>query len=294
MTSDVTPIHDFFKLKLALQQRGYSIGLARPYIPLPVADVNLGDDIQSGEIEETEEGIFYTEPSTGHRQQVFLYKKAMYLVYQGKRNKPVMHITICDAIKDFGQSQYRRANTGSVDVWDKSSGHEETVSDLPLCRFCQEKILKKRDPFNPAPLAKSSDEFARLLKEASKITEQEDSNTDLKGYLWNWQKKSEEYRTEHNYTCERCGYKASSRFDRQNIHVHHKDGNKLNNADNNLECLCVACHASVDNRHRENFSKGANKRVLDSFILEHPEAGPKQDQTGGMYPHPGRPTRKHY
>ena len=50
--SEETPIYDFNKFKAALERLGYTIGEAKPYTPLEVADVNLSN-IQSGEVEMT-------------------------------------------------------------------------------------------------------------------------------------------------------------------------------------------------------------------------------------------------
>ena len=142
-----TPIHDFNKLKSALTNLGFTIGEAKPYRPLDIADVDLSN-IQSGEVEITDEGIFYINPDTGTKQQIFLYKKAVFLEYRGVRKKPSMHLTNCEAIQDWGQNQYRRANTGSVIVWDKSSHREVEVSGLPLCSYCRRKMFLKESSIN--------------------------------------------------------------------------------------------------------------------------------------------------
>ena len=265
------PIHDFSKFKATLEQLGYSIGEAKPYVPLEIADVNL-TNIQNGEVEITDEGIFYINPVTGSRHQIFLYKKSMYLEYKGVRTKPKMHIVNCEAIQYFGRDQYRRANTGTVLVWDKSSHQEVSVSNLPLCSYCRSILAAHNTPAN-------SDDFEALLREAAEKTKTQEQETDLSGYLWNWEKISDGYRKKKNYTCERCGFKATTMFGRKNMHVHHKDGNKLNNTAENFECLCIACHAAVDNRHKENFSKGANKKSLDAFKKKFPKAGPKKTST---------------
>ena len=49
------------------------------------------------------------------------------------------------------------------------------------------------------------------------------------------------------WKCERCG----SPNDRESGHVltvHHLDGNKSNNAEWNLACLCQKCHLSIQGR----------------------------------------------
>lgn len=265
-----TPIHDFNKLKSALTNLGFTIGEAKPYRPLDIADVDLSN-IQSGEVEITDEGIFYINPDTGTKQQIFLYKKAVFLEYRGVRKKPSMHLTNCEAIQDWGQNQYRRANTGSVIVWDKSSHREVEVSGLPLCSYCRRKMFLTESSID---LVRTSDDFEQILREAgNKKSERRENDTDLEGYIWEWQKISQAYRTKKNYTCEICGFSPNNRMDRQYIHVHHKDGIKTNNNESNLQCLCIACHSKVNQSHQENFSKGANKIMLESFKKKYPKAG---------------------
>lgn len=38
----------------------------------------------------------------------------------------------------------------------------------------------------------------------------------------------------------------------------------------NLECLCIRCHANVDDVHRKNFSKGDNLFRLNDFNEKYP------------------------
>jgi len=56
--------------------------------------------------------------------------------------------------------------------------------------------------------------------------------------------------------CARCGTTSSSKFQ-----VHHKDGNRENNAPSNLESLCGSCHEITKSRARG--LKIDNKRKRD-------------------------------
>ena len=267
------PIYTFPKFKDALQKKGYTIGDAKPYVPLQVADVNLSN-IQNGEVEITDEGIFYVNPITGSRHEVFLYKRNYNIAQYGK---PRFHVRNCEAIQEIGRDQYRRANTGKVIVWDRSQRKDVEVNELPLCGYCRS-ILIKEGKLN----YRTSDNFEEILRQANEEASQQEEDTDLSGYIWKWEKVSMAYRTQKDFTCERCGYKAVGLSSRRYLDVHHKDGNKLHNEASNFECLCVACHANVDKRHQENFSKGAAKKRLDRFNKEHPEAGPKADKGKDM------------
>ena len=55
---------------------------------------------------------------------------------------------------------------------------------------------------------------------------------------------SERLRTRRSWTCESCDRSFASLTDRKFLHVHHKDGMKNNNSDQNLRVLCFGCHAN--------------------------------------------------
>lgn len=61
----------------------------------------------------------------------------------------------------------------------------------------------------------------------------------------NYKDGSSHYRHKVSITkCERCGYNKHPSI----LHVHHKDRNRLNNNEDNLEVLCPNCH------HEEHFN----------------------------------------
>lgn len=243
-------ICDFKKFKTALENLGYTIPPGNPGKIGGKDLVNLNKDEVKFEIDNS--GDFYLAFKNGKKQKVFLYKKE-YHISGYENSKPRYHVKKCRTFQDYSPSLYRVANTGSVIVWDMDTGENVEVSELPLCKNCLE--LLKAENSNCTP-PQTSKEF-------------EDENTDLKGYLWKWSKISKEYREKQNYTCEICGFHADSNVAKQFIQVHHKDGDKKNNEESNLQCLCIECHSNVNSRHQENFSKGINKAKLDSFIKKY-------------------------
>ena len=62
-------------------------------------------------------------------------------------------------------------------------------------------------------------------------------------------------------------------YDKQYMHVHHINGDKLNNDESNLRCLCVYCHAHVDDHHFRRLTRGANKVSYFSFIDRYADEG---------------------
>jgi hypothetical protein len=59
-------------------------------------------------------------------------------------------------------------------------------------------------------------------------------------YASNWKAIARRIRKRDNYTCQMC--QATLPKSSKLLHVHHKDGDKINNADENLVTVCATCH----------------------------------------------------
>lgn len=70
------------------------------------------------------------------------------------------------------------------------------------------------------------------------------SDTNL--YTEDWPIISKNLKNEKDWTCSFCNYQAKNEFDKQNIHVHHKDRNPKNNDKENLVVLCANCHSKQE------------------------------------------------
>ena len=117
----------------------------------------------------------------------------------------------------------------------------------------------------------TSAEFAEILQEARGYDETpEQVEVDIFGYTRDWEEISKAYREAHDYTCENCGLKIDDLYYRQYMHCHHIDGNKLNNSNSNLKCLCLRCHSQVDDNHRRNLTTGANRFAFEDFERQYP------------------------
>ena len=264
MNEDIQPIFDFAPLKRFLTNKGYIVEKAQGYKEINPEEVTM-NSIQKGEMEFEANGIYVILPN-GTKQQVFLYKRDYHLQLYGK---PRFHICKSSTINEFIQSgsfrqHYVRANTDPVPVNNIDNNYkEENVSDLPLCRFCLNQISEYGDINTKA--------FVELLKQAKGEEEEEIQEVDIFGYVRDWEQISRDYREKKNYTCEICGLQIDNFFDRQYMHCHHKDANKLNNKESNLQCLCMRCHSKIDQIHYKNLTTGANRILFNEFNELYPE-----------------------
>ena len=93
--------------------------------------------------------------------------------------------------------------------------------------------------------------------------EYRDDSAPLNAYPSKWDSISRQAKAKVNWTCKKCGVNMSNKQYRHFLHVHHKDGLKWNIKEDNLEVLCVKCHANeplhIHLKNRQDYKE---------FILE--------------------------
>lgn len=260
MKEDEKPMHKFEGLKDLLKRRGYIIEKAMGYKPIENKDVDLND--LRNNIEFTPDGIFLKDSNDGSKQQIFLYKRNYHLQAYGK---PRFHIRQCQMIQSFINSgtfraEYRRANTNVVKVRDMDDlDKDKDVANLPLCQFC---LNMAKDAYS----GMTTSDFVKILEQANEASEKDnDTEIDIFGYTKDWESVSRAYRELKEYRCDKCGVQITEPFDYYLMHVHHKDGDKTNNKNSNLRCLCIECHSTINPAHRKRFSSRANQLLIEEF-----------------------------
>lgn len=210
-----------------------------------------------------EDGIYLSHEGNEWRGYMYMPKYRV-----GHYNDfPRFHLTKCDVINGFIKNNlyntyYEWSNHKTNDITDRDIDELYPNQTLQLCRRCTEQLKSKIK-------IKDTKDFFNTLD-----TEEQNNNeiqVDILGYTRDFNRISRAYRERQNYTCEECGVVCREKplHERWWWHTHHIDGNKTNNNPNNLKCLCIACHADVDERHRKNFASKAMQIQLESFREEY-------------------------
>ena len=251
-------LYNFSNLARKLTQLGYPEPLESGF---RVIKRDLTQEEQAGNIEFREDGIYLTIDGNE-------YRGYMYLKYPSvaRYGFPKFHITNCQTVLDQrarGQfdGRYFWHNSKTVTIEDRTNGNIHENKNLSLCGYCR----------NQSSITEYADtqDFYSLLDQQEQEDINQEVSVDIFGYTLDWPQISREYRKEKKYTCENCGIKIDQPNDRRFIHVHHKSGNKLNNRRDNLESVCVLCHANKDATHEQNFGRRIMQASIRAFIKKY-------------------------
>lgn len=251
-------LYKFEKLSARLDELGYE-SIASNGVRIMKRD--LTQETNAGNIEFREDGVYLK--IDGNEYKGYMYHKYPNIDLYGL---PKFHITECNAVREQKLSgrfdnNYYWQNSNVVTLIDRATKREHKDVKLVLCGYCnlQSKVIYK-----------NTEDFFETMGSIMEEVNTE-FEVDIMGYPIkpiNWYELSRNFRIKMNYTCanSECGITITEPRDRRFIHVHHKDGNKLNCNVNNLECLCVLCHANEDEMHLANFQKKRMKSELNAFV----------------------------
>ena len=256
-------LYKFNKLAAKLDELGFDSVAATG---MRIMKRDLTQEANAGNIKFKSDGVYLT--IDGREYKGYMYHKHPNI---GRFGMPKFHITECTTVHDQkarGQfdNNYYWQNSSVVDLIDRGTRVEHNGVQLLLCNNCRQQSQVNY---------RNTQGFFETLDELM-----EDQNTefevDMSGYPLrpiNWYEVSKKYREDKNYTCEgnSCGITISNPVDRRFIHVHHKDGNKLNCRLSNLQSLCVLCHSRQDERHIQNFQANSLRIELKTFLQSYKE-----------------------
>lgn len=262
-------IYDFSELKELVRTFGINPDLVNSKFQaiteiLTRTELDKNVDIESS-------GIYYKDKN-GNRHKGFLFIEKGYNREEAIRGGwntivPKFHISNCITI----QEQKRKINFDGHYVFSnqvvKMEDLDGSIKELLICKNC---VKISNNVYNGMSTSNYRDMI--ILNEDSEpnFIDSElpkDVTTDLWGYTSDWDEQSKNYRIKKRFTCENCGIELNKNIaDGYYLETHHLDGNKLNNNEENLKCLCVLCHSFSNDYHIENYSRGSGKQKLIDFI----------------------------
>ena len=130
---------------------------------------------------------------------------------------------------------------------------------MKICKKCG-KILTQEQRNN----IYCSQECANSVRKENKI--QDWLNGEYNGVIGSNQlsKTIRDYLLEkNNYSCELCGWnKINPVTNKCPLEIHHKDGNYLNNSEENLQVLCPNCHSLTENYKALNKNSDRTRIII--------------------------------
>ena len=252
-------LYEFGKLSQFLDSRGFPDAKAGSF---QVRHQELLLGMQNGEIAVRKDGIYLTVDGYDHRGYIFNQKPDI-----SRYKIPKFHVAECEIVENRKSlnGDYIWTNTENVQLYDRGNGgrafpQQGELTTLQLCSKCRQLIEQETSNIL------TTGDFHNYLLETYGVPEPtEPVKTDVFGYTSDWSMISRRYRTFKNYVCERCRADLSVSTARRYLHVHHRSGRKTDNRIENLECLCIRCHATTDQRHQNNFERPINRRELEAF-----------------------------
>lgn len=187
--------------------------------------------------------------------------------WEGPRAMKKLHFAVCEALLEMKAQghfdRYRVTNaTGDKYAVDVREGERE----VPLypCQYCLGKVGYRCFSYKHTPRAKrleivhefNSQEAMDMLWQWFDFFRQEVSNLRTAhsptGYPDNWPRVARAFKQQAGWQCDSCG--ASLSHAKHLLDVHHVNGDKRNNSDDNLRCLCKDCHSKE--HHHYHVSHG--------------------------------------
>ena len=177
--------------------------------------------------------------------------------YNEHQSLPKFHLGFCSTLETmtqanrFGRYVVYNGDNANFTVNFIGPPTRPDVKKLDVCKNCLALLrwnnysVKASQQFKYAIVKnfKISDFFAKYPKDLlSIIPTHTADNAPINDYSDDWGIISESIKQQRGYQCESCGLKLTG-SNRKFLHGHHKDGNKANNKPNNIEILCLGCHA---------------------------------------------------
>lgn len=220
------------------------------------------------------------EDITIDKDATFSYKGQKVLVYikdqsyyGGEVSLHKFHFSKCRTIESFiakGKIQKFVVSTRTdglffvnyVEPYTNKIIKEDILKVLKVCKNCLTKINYKG--FRNAPMRRREEIYRNfslsefLEEDSTRLDENElQLNTDQtqpkNEYPPDFKKIADNFKKERYYQCEGCGKMLANPNKRRFLHAHHKNGLRWDNRPQNIQILCIKCHAEqTGHKHLKN------------------------------------------
>ena len=178
--------------------------------------------------------------------------------YGGNYSDPRFHFSNCTTLqqmrRDHRSERFVIASRedGLFPVRYINRGHQEDMRRLDVCQNCLDRLNYKgfqlgmhRNIRQAAVQKFSIAEFFTAYPKTlhHSMPTYTDQTAPTNDYSPDFLLISRAYRKNKNWVCETCGIPLSKDMMQRYLHVHHIDGLKNENKDENLKAVCVHCHA---------------------------------------------------
>lgn len=140
----------------------------------------------------------------------------------------------------YADGHYRQAAPYKDEIWlrQQYETRRRTFDEIAAeCGVCRATICKFAVRFGIEPRDRSESRIGRHLGPENPAWKGGVADWD---YAAGWKSIARKIRDRDQWTCQNCGERRK-RWG-HSLHVHHRDGDKLNNDPTNLISLCAGCH----------------------------------------------------
>lgn len=213
--------------------------------------------------------------------RVILYIRDV-AVYSRQKIQPRFHLANCSTLqqmrerKRFDRYVVSTRTDGRFNINVIGSGVVKTeLYNLSVCQNCLNLLgfdgfgmnwpkTKRINFVNLFKIDSFFDKYPRSLY--SQTPTYNSDNAPLNIYSDDFKEISQKVKNDSGWHCQECGIDLSEPVNKKWLHVHHKNGLKYDNNRNNLEALCIGCHANKSNhghiKSSSNYSEFVKKKPI--------------------------------